>query len=160
MYGGYDDNLNGSGQGNRMGQALWALISSCLIKIMSNEGHVMTWQSALTLTVSALVCFAFVDDTNLAVSAPSVSSTGEALSDSAQKALDTWAQVLGASGGELDPKKSFCYLLDCKLDLATAQYQYWSKTDMPGDFYLLDNEGNRQIIDRYKPDVGKKTLGV
>ena len=31
---------------------------------------------------------------------------------------------------------------------------------MLGEFHLLDNEGNRRIIDRYEPDVGKKTLGV
>ena len=51
------------------------------------------------------MCFVFVDDTDLAVSAPSVSSTGEALIALAQEALDTWAQVLSASGGELDKKK-------------------------------------------------------
>ena len=110
--------------------------------------------------MSALVCFAFVDDTDLAVSAPSVSSTGEVLIALAQEALDTWAQVLCASGGELDPKKLFCYLLDYKLDLSTAQYKYLSKIDMPGKFYLLDSKRNRHFIDRYEPSVGKKTLGV
>ena len=90
MYGGIDDDLNGSGQGNGLGPALWAVISSCLIELMSREGHGVTWQSALSLTVTALVCFAFVDDTDLAVAAPSVDSTGEELVASAQKALDTW----------------------------------------------------------------------
>lgn len=35
MYGGVDDDLNGSGQGNGLSPALWAGISSCLIKLMS-----------------------------------------------------------------------------------------------------------------------------
>ena len=61
MYGGIDDDLNGSGQGNGLGPALWAVISSCLIELMSREGHGVTWQSALSLTMTALVCFAFVD---------------------------------------------------------------------------------------------------
>lgn len=90
--------------------------------------------------------FCFVDDTDLAVSTPSVSSTGREWTPLAQEALDTWAQVLGSSGGELDPKKYFCYLLDYKRDSST-QYLYQSKTDIPGDFSLLDNAGNCHLID-------------
>ena len=89
MYGGLNDDLNGSGQGNGLGPVLWVVISSCLIALMAQEGHGVTWQSALSLTVTALVCFAFVDDTDLAVSAPICYSTGDNLSLTAQQALDT-----------------------------------------------------------------------
>lgn len=88
---------------------------------MSNNGHVITSQLDLTLTIYALVFFAFVDGIYLAVSAPSVSSTGEHLLPLTQGAFDTWKQVLGASDRELDPKKAFCHLLNYKLDLSTAQ---------------------------------------
>ena len=55
----------------------------------ADESYGVTWQSGLSLTVTALVCFTFVHDTDLAVAASSVESTGEELAMTAQQALDT-----------------------------------------------------------------------
>ena len=68
MYGGLHEDIHGSGQGNGLAPALWALISSCLIEMMQKEGHGISWESSLSGLVVSLVCFAFVDDTDLAVS--------------------------------------------------------------------------------------------
>ena len=53
----------GSGQGNRMGPTLWALISTKLIMMMCRKRHGVELLSATTVTLLSLVCFAFVDDT-------------------------------------------------------------------------------------------------
>ena len=94
MYGGLHDDLNSSGQGNSLGPALWAIISSCLIELMEWEGHGVTWQSALSLTVNSLVYFAFVDDTDLTVTAPTYYSSRDDLAHTAQHELNTWTQAL------------------------------------------------------------------
>ena len=126
---------------------------------MQKEGHGISWESSLSGIVVSLVCFAFVDDTDLAIS-PAGASTGEDLITPAQRALDDWAGALGATGGELSPEKTFCYVLDYKLDEKEAKFVYRTKDDMPGEFNILDNDGIRHPIQRFEPSEGKETLGV
>ena len=55
----------GSGQGNGIGPTLWVLISTKLIMMMYRKRHGVEFLSATTLTLFTLVCFAFLDDTDL-----------------------------------------------------------------------------------------------
>ena len=101
----------GSGQGNRIGPTLWALISTELIMMMFRKRHGVEFLSATTLTLVSLVCFAFVDDTDLPITVGK-HSTGEDLINRFQEALDQWAVGLTVTGGELAPIQSWCYLVD------------------------------------------------
>ena len=130
-----------------------------LIEMMQKEGRGISWESFLSGLVVSLVCFSFVDDTDLAVS-PTGASVGEDLIAPAQKALDNWSGTLEAKGGELASAKTFCYLLDYKLDEKQVEYVYWTKDEIPGEFNILDNEYTCYSIQRFKPSEGKETLGV
>jgi hypothetical protein len=102
----------GIGQGNGLGPPLWALLSSILIKNMKRHNQGVKLRSALTLSLVSIVCFAFVDDTDLVISGRFRHSTGEESCEELQSALDRWSRSLIASGGALCPLKSFCYLID------------------------------------------------
>ena len=51
--------------------------------------------------------------------------------------MNLWSQLLVATGGALEPAKSFCYLLDYEFHPALCAYRYRSKDDLPGEFLLL-----------------------
>ena len=148
----------GIGQGNGLGPTLWALLSTILIKNMKRHGHGVKLLSAMTLSMVCIVCFAFVDDTDLVISGEFKHSTGEETCIEFQTALDRWARSLIVSGGALCPDKSFCYLIDFHWN--GTDFEYRTKDDMPGAFSLLDKHGCRHNLKRLEVWEAQKTLGV
>ena len=67
VYGNKPVPQQGSGLGNGIGPTLWVLISTKLIIMMFWKRHGVELLSATTLTLVSLVCFAFVDDTDLPI---------------------------------------------------------------------------------------------
>ena len=104
--------IMGTGQGNGCAPTAWCLISSKMIQMMKNHNYGVQLQSALSQTLFNIVCFAFVDNTYLPMTAPTVDTPGKDLQESFQETLDQWAGALATTGGELDPKKSWCYIID------------------------------------------------
>ena len=72
---------------------------------MKRHGHGVKLRSALTLSLVSIVCFAFVDDTDLVISGKSLLSTGEEVCEEFQPAVDRWSRSLIVSGGALCPLK-------------------------------------------------------
>ena len=68
VYGNEKRPLAGIGQGNGLGPALWCLISSIIFNMCKAEGHGITIISSISKTVTSLIGFAFVDDTDLSQS--------------------------------------------------------------------------------------------
>ena len=136
-----------------MGPTLWALISTKLIMMMCRKRHGVELLSATTVTLLSLVCFAFVDDTDLPITGRK-HSRGEDLIHLFQEALDQWAGGLTVTGGELAPIKSGCYLVDHVW--TGTKWRYRTKEEMPGEFTLTDRHGVRHAIDCLEPSVGKK----
>ena len=68
-----------------------------------------------------------------------VDTPGEDIQQDFQTSLDRWAGALHVTGGELDPKKSWCYFID--FQWTGTAWQYRSKDDMPGDFTINDKDG-------------------
>ena len=101
----------GSGERNGIGPTLRVLISTKLIMMMFRKKHGVELLSAITLTLLSIVCFAFVDDTDLPITGQK-HSLGEDLINLFQEALDRWVGGLTVTGGELAPIKSWCYLID------------------------------------------------
>ena len=93
--------LQGAGQGNGAGPAIWAAISSVLIMAMANQGHGFNIPSALSGLLVSIVCYAFVDDTDIIHAAASTSVKGEEVIGQMQEILDRWGGLLRATGGAL-----------------------------------------------------------
>ena len=79
--------------------------------MMFRKRHGVELLSATTLTFLSLVCFAFVDNTDLPITGRKHSS-GEDLINPFQEALDQWTGRLTVTGKELAPTNSWCYLID------------------------------------------------
>ena len=63
--------IQGIGQGNGAGPAIWAVISTVLVTLMLNDGFGSVFLSAISLTAPTFVGFLFVDDTDLIITTKS-----------------------------------------------------------------------------------------
>jgi hypothetical protein len=64
--------LQGVGQGNGAGPQIWALVSTPVFNMLREEGLGSTFISALSKMATKIVGFAFVDDTDLITSGPTM----------------------------------------------------------------------------------------
>ena len=139
-YGKADPPIMGVGQGVLFGPSLFALISSKMIEMMKRKGYGTNLASSLSLTLVSIVCFAFVDDTDVINTGTSRTTTGEEMLPKFQEALDRWAGALKATGGELAPAKSCFALIDFQWN--RSDWKYRSEEDMPGNCTLNDKFEN------------------
>jgi hypothetical protein len=156
--------LQGIGQGNGAGPAIWAVISTVLLTVMRDSGFGLNFVTALSSCAIVLAGFAFVDDTDLLHVAPHSSSLTEDLIPQMQEVVDTWEGLLRATGGALRDDKSYWYLLNYKFQKGCWKYK--TKPEIPGDIDIkvVDSRGNplptREILTRLEPSEARKTLGV
>ena len=151
--------FQGCGQGNGAGPAIWVAVSSILIIMMEAAGFGFECLSALESKLVSAQCFCFVDDTDVIESAPSVLSSGEDVSGSVQKAATLWAGGIRATGGAINPDKSFWWLID----FAWEPKGYWRFrriAEMPAEISLIGPDGTCETIRRLEPDEAEKTLGI
>ena len=87
-YGDEDFPVSGIGQGNGLGPTLWVLISTVLIRMMERKGHGVDLLNSISLRAICLVCFAFIDDTDLVINGRNRFSKGEDIREEFQVALD------------------------------------------------------------------------
>jgi hypothetical protein len=163
-YRGNSHPLQGIGQGNGAGPAIWAVISAVLLRVMREQGFGLNFVTALSSVVIVLAGFAFVDDTDLLHAAPYPTSPAEILIPQMQRVVDTWEGLLRATGGALCDDKSYWYFLDYKFH--QGYWKYKSKKELPGDINIkvVDARGsprpNRETLTRLEPSEARKTLGV
>jgi hypothetical protein len=94
--------LQGIGQGNGAGPAIWAVISAVLLQVMRDSGFGLNVITALSSGAIVLAGFAFVDDIDLLHVAPHSLSTAADLIPQMQDVVDTWEdRLLRATGGAL-----------------------------------------------------------
>jgi hypothetical protein len=82
--------LQGVGPGNGCVLAGWAIISTPIINLMRAAGFGATFLTAISVSLVAFVCYAFVDDTDIVHTAPYVYMTGEELLRQMQCVIDHW----------------------------------------------------------------------
>jgi len=82
----------GIGQGNGTGPQIWAAVSSPMFEIMQKDGFYVYIVTAISRREKTLVGFAFVDDTNLCIHGPQITSQNALLA--MQKSVDNWEGLL------------------------------------------------------------------
>ena len=100
-----------------------------MIEAMKRKNHGVDLFLSMTLSLINLYCFPFVDDTDLSISARTRHTKGESIIKSFQEALDYWARLLAATGGELGPLK-LCFVL-INFPLTGDDWQYKIIENMP-----------------------------
>ena len=157
-YGNEQTPIQGTGQGNGAAPALWALISTKIIRMMERAGHGVHLLTSITAVAISIVCFAFVDDTDTVHSGKTVQTSGEEVMEQFQEAVDRWEGGLTATGGAIEPTKTFWYLIDFQWD--GSRYQYRTMDDMPGEISIKDCNRQRVTLQRHDVSHAEKTLGV
>jgi hypothetical protein len=109
---------HGCGQGNGYGPALWACISSPLLHILRQQGFGTKLFQPISNNLIHIAAFAFVDDTDIIQTEDPTNrnkvinhSQEDCLSNlfqTTQKSIDIWSSTLTATGGELEPSKTYC----------------------------------------------------
>jgi len=159
---------HGCGQGNGYGPALWACISSPLLHILRNQGYGTKFHTPLSEKFIHLAAFSFVDDTDI-FQTQNVASECEPFNShalqnsyadiygSSQRALTLWAQSLAATGGELEPSKTFYIPI----------FPQWEgnklRLDQQASHHTLtikDSKGTSTVIERKQPTEPFFSLGI
>ena len=153
--------MQGTGQGNGASPAIWAVVSTPILKLLQIEDLGVFFQSAIDNEEVKLVGFAFVDDTDLATSARGSShlSSEEEVTARMQKSFDTWIAGLHATGGAVNASKSHWTLIAFHWD-SEGKFSYKKITDTPADIWVTDFDGQRKKLKRLEATVGDRMLGV
>jgi hypothetical protein len=144
--------IHGVGQGNGAGPAIWAVISTIPFNFMRQQNLCATFKSPITNIELKLPGFGFVDDTELVATA----TQGNQLMQCFQEAVCGWASMLRATGGALEPDKSFDLVIEWiqRQGKWTLAKPNTTRTVMP------DQRGTLLTLDRITTSEGRRALGV
>jgi len=149
--------MHGIGQGNGAGPAIWAVLSSPLLNMLRSGDFGCEFMSPFSKKLTQFVGYAFVDDTDIIVSKPTMVSCMEATS-SLQRAVDIWEGGLKATCGAIVPEKTFWYLIDFSWE--AGRWSYKSLDDCPGSIFINDLNGMKKELRRFEVQEAQETLGV
>ena len=147
---------HGCGQGNGYGPAIWACISSPLLKILKKQGHGAEITSPITLKTLLLSAISFVDDTDMVETALK-NEAWNALLNRTQEGLDLWESLLRTTGGALEPTKS---------DWVAIKHEWkdgksiLSKKLEPTELTVRNPAGEQQALEQKRSNEARETLGV
>lgn len=166
-YGGdkWNTKPHGCGQGNGYGPALWACISSPLLHIMRNKGYGTKLRQPITRFLLHLAAFAFVDDTDIIQTEDrgddivnNATLQADDLFRETQSAVDTWSSILRATGGDLEPSKTFC--VPILHQWKGAQSTLLAQTDDKLQIYIKSSNNQLAAIEKQDPNESFFTLGI
>lgn len=141
-------------QGNAAGPVIWAILSSVIFDILRKKGFCDTFCMCLSWELFELVGFVFVDDADLIQSG----ADADEVLEKTQLLLDEWRDLMAVTGGAIETKKSYFYIIEYK-----KQKGKWKAFDPNiGDEELtvLDKDGNRCTLDRLSCGEAAEMLGV
>jgi len=91
--------IQGLGQGNGVGPAIWAIVSSPILNLVCQAGYGVRLMSSISKMMITTVGNGFVDDMDLLVADDTMVQTSASTTKSMQEGLDRWELGLRASGG-------------------------------------------------------------
>ena len=150
--------LQGLGQGNGVAPTGWAVISTVLINMMRTALFGLQITTCISAVLISFLCYAFVDDTDLVHTGPSVDTTGLEILHDMRRFVTHWEGGLRATGGALRVDKSYWYLID--FQWKSNAWHYVSKDDLPGDIQVRDADGKTKTLPRLEPHEANETLGI
>ena len=156
-YQGIEYSLQGIGQGNGAGPAIWLIVSIPIINMLKAEGFGFHIRTPISAEDVGFVCYTFVDDTDL-IHSPEDERTVEHLITDMQSILDHWEGGLRATGGALVPTKSYWYLIH--FYWLRDKWHYSTIAQTPGSLCISDAERQPVLLDRLEVSEARETLGI
>jgi hypothetical protein len=151
--------IQGVGQGNGAGPQVWAAVSTVILNMLRDEVDGATFNCPATGEQFSFVGFSFVDDTDLIVKFET--GTDKTFNDVAitmQHALTTWEGGLRATGGALEPSKTFWYGIDFRW--TGADWRYKRASEIPFTLEAKNPSGDLVNVERVEVTEARRTLGV
>jgi hypothetical protein len=76
--------------------------------------------------------------------------------------VDSWEGLLRATGGAIEPYKSWWVLIDFVWDVTSHEFKFRSIEDLPGELTVKDHTGTRRALEGIEVDDSndQPTLGV
>jgi hypothetical protein len=159
-YGGLEIPLQGIGQGNGAGPAIWLIMTIPMINLLRSKGFGFKSTTVLTGETYRFVCYTFVDDTDTIHSALHHDTPTHTVVSEMQQVIDTWEGGLRATGGALSASKSYWYLLTMRWNQKQQQWRYNTVLETPSVLSIHGNTTTRVPLTRYNPDHAEETLGL
>lgn len=151
--------LQGIGQGNGAGPAIWLVMTIPLINMLRSRGYGIEVFSPFSQERLFFSCFTFVDDSD-SIIAPLNCPTIQGLIREAQKAIDLWGGGLRATGGALSIEKTYWWLVDHSWHPLTQSWRPCSVQSRPGELWLRTTNSPSQRIRRLEMSDAEETLGI
>ncbi|CAJ1932275.1 unnamed protein product, partial [Cylindrotheca closterium] len=154
--------FQGCGQGNGARPPIWISVSSVLITMMEAMGYGFEALSALESKLVMAQCFCFVDDTDVIGAGTTVQHSGESICPSVQAAAPLPSGGIRATGGAINPEKSFWWLIDFAWDSRQGQWKFRCKSSVAPHFnlHIPELSGTNEPLRQLEPDASERTLGV
>jgi hypothetical protein len=158
-YGAVEIPLQGVGQGNGAGPAIWLVMTIPLINMLRSAGLGLRSTSSISGEDIFFSCFTFVDDTDTVLSSPTRISTSALIGDM-QHALDLWGGGLRATGGSLAISKTYWWLVDFDWHNPSQSWRYSTMDTRPGSLVLKSDTQPPDRITRLAASTSQETLGI
>jgi hypothetical protein len=126
---------------------------------MEKKGFGAQLKGAMTQCPCSLVGYTFVDDTDLVHTADDPNSSAQEIMDTMQNAVDHWNGLLSATGGAIEPSKSFIYIID--FCWTSQKWRYKTRDEAPGDITIcIPHTGQEEKLTRLELAEARRTLGI
>jgi len=127
-----------------------------MFDIMQLDGFYAHVISPISQLQKKLVGFAFVDDTDLCVYGPHV--TSQNMIQAMQQSVDNWEGLLHATGGTLISSKCFWYGINFKWE--NNNWVYANPHQTPEEVMIKDADNKQVVIPCLATSEACRTLGV
>jgi hypothetical protein len=148
--------IQGIGQGNGAGLQIWASISSMLLDILRNQQFGATFCAPISGRQMRLVGYAYVNDTDIITTTDKQEYQHTACH--MQKGIDIWEGIIDATGGQLEPSKTYLYLIH--FGWTQGKWRYLNIKDSPVQMTMRNTTQSPIQIERLEVNEARRTLGV
>jgi hypothetical protein len=149
--------IHGIYQGNGVGPAIWAVVSSPLLELMHSKGFGFLLFAPVSKTEIRFVGYAFVDDTDL-IQILDASKTSEQVWQELQRASDTREAALSSTCGAIAPEKTHWCLID--FTWHNGYWRYKTNEECPGSLHAFYIHADRKQLKHIPVSKAAETLGV
>jgi hypothetical protein len=144
-------------QGNEAVPAMWAVVSTPVLKMMKDEGFGFMYKTSIKGKQLHFVGYSFVDGTYI-IQSGKPWEPFQVLVMRMQAAMDAREGGLRDTGGALEPEKSCWYLI--RFCSKNGQWTYVSKEDTPVSISVRNHAGDRVELEHLEVTEARKTLVV
>jgi hypothetical protein len=131
-------------QGNGASPAGWTVISITILHAHKEQGHGATFTCPVSQLTKDLSCILYVDDNDIIHLGDNEQDTGKDVLNALQASVNSWGQLLIATGGALKPPKCSFYLLEYTWN-KNGQWSYHTPDNPPSITVPLPNGTNEPI---------------